>query len=1682
MTRRLKRILSGFLSALVISSVLISTNTTTVYAAEEETGGIRYTTDSPLLTDAESLDIEAVDPYELECFALFMSNFTLPFYDNYQTAFSSAATTGSKGAGLQALNFSVGGDVNATSITRRFTTYVLDKMATTVTANPLVVRQYAINGSLAGCATDLDDVVDDASAKEFISDRQATLADLFPFIYGIMAKKDTIDIHPGEFNYNECYNYIYNQPWLIVATSEDKDTNEIQDMVVVDGVLADFYIASDDKGTPNTEAGIIWSTRNNWDIQIPSQLLYYTLNKISKEEAEEVIDPLLNNALNLPLYADSIGNIFVVKDNISYIIIPACINQHLTSANLINMVNAPMLNGLYDANSTGSKGLDVAKSLGGFAAKANGTGELSILSAGIASIMDSGKDTISGKSYLYNSAIDYSYSVLGINTDNMDGLTYAMAKFIDGGFDLEHLRWSSTFRFEQGSFDGFDIQNVLGLNATGFKPYMTKKDSQYYFNSEHVTKPLYSQMVGKLKNHYGSYNMGICMYAQISAQIYITAKNVPISRKQVLSDYIMLKTGSAETYSIFALTSDTSGTTEKTVALDSQDNKKFLIYTGIGQTGINHCNPGPNMLLTALIDVHHGYSRFNTDKVNEKALAFYIIDALTNKDAYKKNGKTVNSSYNIIKYAIDKSGLKDCDFDTLYEALGTNFTASIASSDKDYTNHAQNYVRILPASGALKIASQYLGLKQDTVFGDYADSMYYTYLYNFGFINNKTGHKFNSKLLSTLGNAATNMTPEDFADELAVNGLSQEEKEQQSRENAYLMLSTTKQGREYRTSYFSNLINDILSHRYTLMCYGDTDSEYYSTLLSTSSSFIKLDAYSENFMTRGIVKNWGTVLPLIVLFLSLFIAVFGTINGKKPLWIIANVFISALMLVLLPAAAEITPFVVEKVADNAFESVATMMSVSEAVEDDFNYQNIMAKYSSYGELATAIQAAYESQSSKSTSGSLMLKQDISRKVINATANTTYSELKGLATAQWLLPSIFEQESSYAEGEEDDYVYRSVGNKRAELRAMALTKSSISGDTGYAYLANNAALRTIVANMRVKAGYSTVGETVLADGFNTSIMDNRYGCVANRGASHQHLQALIYTTYNGSTSVGTYANLDTITDSMIDTLSVYDGTQSSYDNCIGYLQGTESILPYFYLIAYDTMANAYDSGAADLTGLTLTDFYYKMLPEDLTGADDYTNAVSYLKGKSLDVADMEYLLKFYIPYLVGLQETAKEQLGDNIIGSKYPIYAETARTFLYKCNWADKIVNSYGFGDDLDPYTYPSRYGREMIYSEAELDAYKETHTNFSEKDLTTVELRCIEANKNIAEKWLLLVNYVGQKNITPQILIEQMGFVATIEFNKAFAKDNIVNSNLALYPKAFTIRNINFDKMMKFVLMSNFNFVSTNQNSMTVILAEGSTPTGVLLLITAWLVTYVLPFLMAVVMGITFYATILSCAYNAAIDGKDKLKTCGGASITAIMLTGETALYIWSYRWVIGDTTRLLSTSQINSIAAGTTNAFGKVAIVLVFTILYGGIICIHAFNCVKNFKDMGFQMWASYSQKSFLAVQHGIQGLKNFIKPGSGKSDAEIMQDVAANDPMTAGKGGTTDSHVHNTPDDPLYVQETNKSDSSTYILPVDKDTDYSGYIEEEWDGIVPVDDSNTSSGKSKGAASKAGSNSESK
>lgn len=70
----------------------------------------------------------------------------------------------------------------------------------------------------------------------------------------------------------------------------------------------------------------------------------------------------------------------------------------------------------------------------------------------------------------------------------------------------------------------------------------------------------------------------------------------------------------------------------------------------------------------------------------------------------------------------------------------------------------------------------------------------------------------------------------------------------------------------------------------------------------------------------------------------------------------------------------------------------------------------------------------------------------------------------------------------------------------------------------------------------------------------------------------------------------------------------------------------------------------------------------------------------------------------------------------------------------------------------------------MVFSRAQ-----QILQGLDDSDLTTFELKCIQANEEVCDEWTKLINYLNLDDMTPEVMYRDMALVALLKFNQVFS-------------------------------------------------------------------------------------------------------------------------------------------------------------------------------------------------------------------------------------------------------------------------------------------------------------------------
>jgi hypothetical protein len=421
------------------------------------------------------------------------------------------------------------------------------------------------------------------------------------------------------------------------------------------------------------------------------------------------------------------------------------------------------------------------------------------------------------------------------------------------------------------------------------------------------------------------------------------------------------------------------------------------------------------------------------------------------------------------------------------------------------------------------------------------------------------------------------------------------------------------------------------------------------------------------------------------------------------------------------------------------------------------------------------------------------------------------------------------------------------------------------------------------------------------------------------------------------------------------------------------------------------------------------------------------------------------------------------LGDSKISS-YDLYKDNNKSWMYRSNWVVKIMENsmytkpttvkdsngttYEVLNPAMPDTYPAN--RPMVFSEAQ-----RIESGLSEADLTLVELKCININKNTSRSWTLLLNYANTTGMNKEVMLRQMALNSLIEFNKEFSPTGLLSGSKAMYPNSIDLRAISFDSVMKMLMINITKDVTYIQgDTMKNIVEDSDIFTAILLLASAFLCCYIIPLFRNVVLAAIFYLGLLAIV-RAIISGhKTKAKISLGYIVSNILFLVMTLVYygVFSGLMAITTTDEVLT---VQSVQVNVGNPVWCFIIIIVVSLVYIFGMYKMLNHCFKNFRDMGFEVYAELTQLATSNIADKFDSLGSKLANwGAGKDDtgsstqgvkgSGSKQNVTANVTIDGGSVETEitgDSSLKN-----VNAKTQTEYDSTTYSYNVDIDIEHSG------------------------------------
>ena len=456
----------------------------------------------------------------------------------------------------------------------------------------------------------------------------------------------------------------------------------------------------------------------------------------------------------------------------------------------------------------------------------------------------------------------------------------------------------------------------------------------------------------------------------------------------------------------------------------------------------------------------------------------------------------------------------------------------------------------------------------------------------------------------------------------------------------------------------------------------------------------------------------------------------------------------------------------------------------------------------------------------------------------------------------------------------------------------------------------------------------------------------------------------------------------------------------------------------------------DTQTEDTSGETSTEGETSGDDGTLTDSQTSGSESGYAYQASRDVLDLNHLFTNVVPYLYEMT-LASGGTGDgadgfftdeDLIGQEYQVYEGNLKSWLFRSNWAIKIVenptynkeqtirdadgNKYKITQTWDPSAYPAE--RPMVFSRAQ-----QILQGLDDSDLTTFELKCIQANEEVCDEWTKLINYLNLDDMTPEVMYREMALVALLKFNQVFSPQTFTGSNYVLYPYTMDIRYISFDSIMRMLMLN----VSKNtqyiyNDTMQTVIKDSDVFTAVLLLLAALLCSGVIPFLRDILMAFVFYLGFIQLIRAIFRQSKVKIQIQTGIVICNLAIQLMTTVYYWTFQAMMGVTT-YDAVLDLGQAAITTGTPLWCFLFVIIVSIVYIVILVKTGIFIWRNKDDMGFEAFAEMARNATEKFNNFAESVGSKIQNFFGGD--ESTQSSARSKDMSGSGEGTSQPVTNN-------------------------------------------------------------------
>lgn len=277
------------------------------------------------------------------------------------------------------------------------------------------------------------------------------------------------------------------------------------------------------------------------------------------------------------------------------------------------------------------------------------------------------------------------------------------------------------------------------------------------------------------------------------------------------------------------------------------------------------------------------------------------------------------------------------------------------------------------------------------------------------------------------------------------------------------------------------------------------------------------------------------------------------------------------------------------------------------------------------------------------------------------------------------------------------------------------------------------------------------------------------------------------------------------------------------------------------------------------------------------------------GAMKDFMDMGSLFRVIIPYLreankpllswsdkygtkpfegYGADQESLDAIQDKNSEAYYKTWFNLSEDNLYRTYsaWVDALYDTemakpqtikYGGKTEevKEPLNPASYHIRPMVFSESEMDYY-----GIKDYELTKVEQTIMKTQKDIRNDWLQLMNYY---NLDDSVLNTAAAMIATFDFNKNFSQTAFNQEQIVLEPQGFELKTFGWDAYLRMILQgATGESISYNKDLKSdiyeIVAEKDGTVTVIMMWVQSFIVVYVMPAVLLIVMILLPIAMLLS--------------------------------------------------------------------------------------------------------------------------------------------------------------------------------------------------------------------------------